>query len=69
MGAFARLLTAQNLELEIREIEPSASLTNSDEYNFDPLMVTRSKNPAHGELVEPCLMPVPLLDYCLVPSA
>jgi len=56
MGAFARLLTAQNLELKTREIEPSASLTNSDEWNFDPLMVTRSKNPAHGELVEPLMV-------------
>jgi len=56
MAAFARLLTAQNLELEIRKIEPSASLTNSDEWNFDPLMVTRSKNPAHGELVEPLMV-------------
>jgi len=42
MAAFARLLTAQNLELEIRKIEPSASLTNSDEWNFDPLMVSLS---------------------------
>jgi len=42
MAAFARLLTAQNLELETREIEPSASLTNSDEWNFDPLMVSLS---------------------------
>jgi hypothetical protein len=44
MAAFARLLTAQNLELETREIEPSASLTNSDEYNFEPFMVSLSNH-------------------------
>jgi hypothetical protein len=68
MAAFARLLTAQNLELETREIEPSASLTNSDEWNFDPLMVSLSNHSFYCLMPNACSLFLTIAS-CLVPNA